>query len=137
MKAKNIAELKNYFSFEAPVFSTSKSGKNEELYNHFMDLNKLLAPNPKDIFLVQVTGESMINEGIVNGDILVVNRKEEPKDGKIVIVALNDDLVVKTFRLIDGIGHLYSANETFKPKEIAPFYNFEIQGVVKHVIHDV
>jgi DNA polymerase V len=67
----------------------------------------------------------------------VVNRNEEPKDGKIVVVALNDDLVVKTFRIIDGIGHLYSANETFKPKEIAPFYNFEIQGVVKHVIHDV
>jgi DNA polymerase V len=137
MKAKNITGLKNYFNFEAPVFTTDRTGKNDEPYNHFMDLNKLLAPNPKDIYLVQVTGESMMNEGIISGDILVVNRRETPEDGKVVIAALNGDLAVKTYRLIDGIVHLFSANESFKPIEIAPFYHFEIQGVVKHVIHDV
>ncbi len=136
MKVNKLVELKSNFSFEAPIMPTrisDNSNQNLQMY----DLNSVLAPNPSDVYLVRVTGESMINEGIFDGDILVVNKNEKPKDGKVVIAALNGEMAVKTYRIIEDKVYLFSANEKFLPIEIKPFWQFEIQGVVKHVIHNV
>jgi len=110
---------------------------NSTLLSQMFDLNSVLAPKPDDVYLVRVTGESMINEGIFDGDILVVNKNDKPKDGKVVIAALNGEMAVKTYREIEGKVYLFSANDKFLPIEILPFWQFDIQGVVKHVIHDV
>jgi DNA polymerase V len=137
MKVKKIVELTTRFSFEAPLVPAKiKKARPSEIESARMmlDLNQLLAPIPDNAYLVQVNGESMIDEGILDGDILVVDRCEQPRDGKVVIAALNGDLAVKTFRIIDGAVYLYSANKKFLPIEIKPFWQFEIQGVVKHVI---
>lgn len=139
MKVKQIVELKTQYSFEAPIISAyAKAGKssNSESYDK-LDLNSMLAPNPKETYLVRVSGESMINEGIYDGDVLVVNKKENPADGKVVIASLNGEMTVKTYREIEGTVYLFSANDKFLPIEIKPFWGFEIQGVVKHVIHAV
>ncbi len=136
MKVNKLVELKSNFSFEAPIMPTrisDNSNQNLQMY----DLNSVLAPNPSDVYLVRVTGESMINEGIFDGDILIVNKNEKPKDGKVVIAALNGEMAVKTYRIIEDKVYLFSANEKFLPIEIKPFWQFEIQGVVKHVIHNV
>ena len=138
MKAKKIAELKTNYSFEAPFLNASKSEADNN-YNEktSLDLNKFMAPAPGNIYLVRVNGESMIDENIFHGDILVVNKDEKPKDGKVVSAALNGEMAVKTYREKDGKIYLVSANRNFLPIEIKPFWNFEIQGVVKYVIHDV
>ncbi len=135
MKVKKIVELKTQFSFEAPIVSTAKNIAAKEQLKNMLDLNTFLTPSPKEYFLVKVSGESMINEGIYDGDILIVNKNEFPKDGKVVIAALNGEMAVKTYRNIEGTVYLFSANEKFLPIEIKPFWEFEIQGVVKHVIH--
>ena len=138
MKAKKIAELKTNYSFEAPFLNASKSAEDNNYDEKTsLDLNKFMAPEPGNIYLVRVNGESMIDENIFHGDILVVNKDEKPKDGKVVIAALNGEMAVKTYRKIDGKVYLVSANKNFLPIEIKPFWNFEIQGVVKYVIHDV
>jgi SOS-response transcriptional repressor LexA len=46
-------------------------------------------------------------------------------------------MAVKTFRFINDRVYLFSANKNFLPIEIKPYWSFEIQGVVKYVIHDV
>ncbi|MFP4529127.1 MAG: LexA family protein [Candidatus Kapaibacterium sp.] len=137
MKVKKIVELKSRFSFEAPILParikkmrTIPAADSKEV----LDLNQLLAPIPANYYLVRVNGESMIDEGILDGDILVVDRSAVPADGKVVIAALNGELAVKTFRVIDGSVYLFSANKKFLPIEIKPFWEFEIQGVVRHVI---
>jgi len=137
MKVKNIVELKANFSFEAPIVSAEKLKGVKKSNDKLIDLNSFLAPIAKEFFLVRVTGESMINENIFSGDLLVVKRKEEPKDGKIVIAALNGEMAVKIYRVLEDGVYLFSANEKFLPIEIKPFWNFEIQGVVKHIIHNV
>lgn len=139
MKATKIAELNTQYSFEAPFVSTKEDDavNNKVRNKEYLDLNKYLAPKPEDIYLVKVNGESMIDENIYHGDVLVVNRKEKPKDGKVVIAALNGEMAVKKYRLVNNTTYLFSANEKFLPIEIKPFWNFEIQGVVKYVIHDV
>jgi len=137
MKVKKIVELKTEYSFESNIYiaSKNKNQKKNEVYK--LDLNSLLTPKPEDYFLVKVSGESMINEGIYDGDILIVNRKEQAKNGSVVIAALNGELAVKTYRVIDGVTYLFSANEKFLPIEIKPYWEFQIQGIVKHVIHNI
>lgn len=140
MKADRLLEVKSYYSFEAPVFSASvPAGKEKDRKTSLitLDLNSFLAPVPDDIFLVHVNGESMIDENIYDGDILIVNSREAARDGKIVIAALNGELAVKQYRILDDIPYLVSANKNFLPIEIKPFMEFQVQGVVKHVIHSL
>lgn len=139
LKVKKIVDIKTSYSFEAPKLKASFSlrGNGKQLNPDLLDLNSTLVPNPRDYYLVRVAGESMINEGIYEGDILIVSKREKPTDGKIIIAALNGEMAVKTYRRVDGREYLYSANEKFTPIEIMSFFDFEIQGVVKHVIHDV
>ncbi len=140
MKVKDIVELKSRYSFEAPFFSAGVppyGPATRVTKSDFLDMNAMLAPSPKDTYLVRVTGESMIDAGIYDGDILIVNRRERPRDGKIVIASLNGEMAVKTFRIIKDKVYLYSANSRFLPIEILPYWQFEIQGVVQHVIHNV
>ncbi len=132
-----IVELKNHYDFEAPMLPAAipaglSPDQNEQL---ILDLNKYLAPKPGDTYLVRVNGESMIDENIFDGDILVVDANEKPRDGKIVIAALNGEMTVKKYREIDGRVYLYSANRNFLPIEIEYYMAFRVQGVVKHVIH--
>jgi len=140
-RAKRIVNLSNQyrFDFEAPVVSAylpdSKPGKDRNALSGSIDLMAYLAPNPDGCYLVQVSGESMIDEGIFDSDILVVDGNESPKEGKVVIASLNGELAVKTYREIDGVVYLFSANKKYNPLKIEPFFEFSIQGVVKHIIH--
>jgi DNA polymerase V len=96
-----------------------------------------LAPNSSNLYIVKVAGESMIDVNIYNGDLLIVDKNEKPKDGKIIIAVINGELLVKILKIIDEKVFLFSANSKFLPLEILPNFNFQIQGVVKHVIHEV
>ncbi|MFC2129850.1 LexA family protein [Bacteroidota bacterium] len=137
MKVERKINIKTNYSFEAPLYKAAVSlglAENEKTEFNSFDLNRFLIADPKNTFLVCVAGDSMKDENIYEGDLLVVNRKEEPADGKVVIAALNGEMAVKTYREIDGSVYLYSANKRFLPIEIIPFWEFEIQGIVKHVI---
>lgn len=137
MKVKEIIELDRKYNFEAPVFKASSRLSNEiaqQIAKETIDLNKMLAPNPKDIYMVRVGGDSMIGEKIFDGDYLIVNRKQKPKHNDIVVSSLNGEMTVKTFKKENGKAYLESANSKFLPIEISDLFQFKIQGVVKHVI---
>jgi len=140
MKANKLPIVRTNYKFEAPVVEAPRpnimSGQSEEL-NKLLDLNAYLAPFPEDVFLVRVSGESMIDANIFDGDILVVDSKEPPKKGKIVIASLNGEMAVKFYEIIDGETYLISANKKFLPMKISELFEFRIQGVVKHVIRNM
>ncbi len=101
------------------------------------DLNELFIKKPKDTFLVKVNGLSMINAGIQNGDILLVDSTAEPKNGKIVIAAINGEITVKRLQAKGKKIYLKAENAAFAPIEILKEMNFKILGTVTHVIHDL
>lgn len=139
MKVSKIIKIDKKYNFEAPVLKAStKLNKNisERINSERIDLNSLLIPKPDNVFLVKVNGDSMIGSKILDGDILVVDKKQKAKDGNIVISSLNGELTVKTFKIIEGKGYLVSSNEKFLPIELSEFFRFEIQGVVKHIIRN-
>ena len=102
-----------------------------------LDLNEHLVKHPAATFFVKVQGHSMTGAGIHSGDILIVDRSLEPADKKIVVAALGGELTVKRLRKTKGKVYLASENPEYKAIELTPEMNFEVWGVVVHVIHPV
>jgi len=100
-----------------------------------LDLNQHLVKHPAATFFVRVTGDSMIEKGIHSGDLLIVDRSLDPKDGSIVIVVLDGEHTVKQLEKRKGKLRLLSANKNYEPMEVSERQSFEIWGVVTNVIH--
>lgn len=103
-----------------------------------LDLNKYLVKHPAATFLVRASGKSMINAGIHENDILVVDRSITPADGKIVIAAIDGQLTVKRLKKNPhGQLTLFAENPDYPPIEIREGNEVHIWGVVTNVIHGV
>ena len=63
-----------------------------------LDLNELLVKRPAATYFVRVQGDSMEGKGIYDGDLLVVDRSLDPRDGDVVIAAVDGEFTVKTLR---------------------------------------
>ncbi|PPD24026.1 MAG: DNA polymerase V [Methylobacter sp.] len=102
-----------------------------------LDLNELLVQKPAATFFVRAEGESMLGAGIHPNDILVVDRSIEPVPGKIVICALNGELVVKRLKRQAGQWLLGSENPSYRDIVLLEELEVVIWGVVTSVIHPV
>jgi DNA polymerase V len=106
----------------------------EDYLENSLDIAKYLVKRPKATFFMRVAGDSMVGAGIHDGDMIVIDRADQVKDGSIVVARLNDEFVVKRFRLIDGRQWLYPANEAYEPIEVTEDTDFEIWGRVTFAI---
>lgn len=100
-----------------------------------LDLNEFLVPNKPATFLMRVHGTSMQGAGILDGDLLVVDRAANPISGNVVVVALNGEYTVKRLRRTAEGVWLEPANPQFRPTRIASDEELHVFGVVKHSIH--
>ncbi|MGE4169943.1 MAG: LexA family protein [Candidatus Margulisiibacteriota bacterium] len=100
-----------------------------------LDLSAWIAPNSAATFFVRASGESMKDAGIQDGDILVVDRSLAATDKRIVIAALNGELLVKRLSISNGHWELRSENPAFPPVVISPNDEMVIWGIVTFVIH--
>jgi len=107
----------------------------EDFLEKRLDLNDYLINNKAATFLIKVQGDSMINAGIFNGDILIIDRSIEPADGKIVLGVLNGEFTVKRVVKKEDCLYLMPENKKYKPIQITEEMNFSIWGVVTHSIH--
>ena len=100
-----------------------------------LDLNELLVEHPSATFYVRVTGDSMVNAGILPEDILAVDRALIAKNNDIVIAVINGELTVK--RLVkrrDGHIELHPDNDSYSIISFTDGSEFEVWGVVSGVI---
>jgi len=100
-----------------------------------LDLNEYLIRHPAATFIIRVKGESMIEAGIHDQDLLIVDRSLEPHNGSIVIAAVDGELTVKKFKLDSGKYRLYPCNEAFPVIDIPEGSELVVWGVVAYVIH--
>ena len=100
-----------------------------------LDLNAHLIENPAATFFARAYGNSMEPGGIFDGDLLIVDRSIEPSNGRVVVVALNGEMLVKRLRItLDGT-FLLADNRNYSPIEVTEFCSFHFWGVVKASIH--
>ena len=102
-----------------------------------LDLNSHLIKHPTATFFVRVNGDSMINAGIHDNDILIVDRSLKPAHGKIVIAVVDGQMTVKRLYKQSGKLFLIPENKNFKPIEITENMSIEIWGVVVTAIHSL
>lgn len=107
-----------------------------------LDLNELLVKRPAATFFVKVQGDSMIGEGIRDGDLLVVDRSLRPASGDVIIACVDGDFTVKTLRLgerEEGSGKrevwLEPANPKFPVIKLKPGQELDYFGKVTACIH--
>lgn len=102
-----------------------------------IDLNQYLVKHPTATFLVKVVGDSMINAGINESDVLVVDRNIEARSGRIVIAAINGELTVKRLSKTDAGVFLLPENDDYEPIKVEENNENILWGVVTNVIHKV
>lgn len=100
-----------------------------------LDLNELLVHRPAATFFVRAAGDSMTGAGIRPGDILVVDRSLEARDGSIVIACVDNEFTVKFLRSDGERWYLQPANRKYKPITFSEGMELRIFGVVTAVIH--
>lgn len=99
-----------------------------------IDLNKELIANPSSTFYARVKGSSMVDAGISDGDILVIDKSLEPRDGDTAVCFIDGEFTLKYIRIeVDGI-FLVPANPGFKPIKVTPDNHFSIWGIVTYSI---
>jgi len=88
----------------------------------------------EDAFALRVKGDSMINAGINDKDLVIVSPKEQAKNGDIVVAMLNDEATVKKFEFINNKIRLIAENNAYKPIEVKTEDDFKLIGKVKGVV---
>jgi SOS regulatory protein LexA len=104
----------------------------EEELADTMTLDEYLITNKEATYLLKVDGESIIEAGILPGDLLLVERGVDPRDGDIVIAQVDREWTIKYFRKRGRTVFLEAANKDFKP--IYPIEELKIAAVVRAVI---
>lgn len=124
-----------------PLFSVKvAAGMPLPADNHtdqWLDLNHYLIHNPTQTFFVRVQGESMVDAGIFDGDLLIIDRAIQPRDGSVVLAKLNGEFTVKRLRKNGKQLILMPENQAYPPIEITDAIDFEIWGVATNAIHSL
>lgn len=102
-----------------------------------LNLNEYLIRHPYSTFFIRVIGDSMIEEGINNGDLLIVDKSINAGLGHIVIAEIDGEYTVKRLGIIDKKLSLIPANPDFAPIPINDYSDLNIWGVVVYSIHKV
>ena len=103
-----------------------------------VDLNVHLIKNVPATFIIRVQGKSMMNVGIYDGDLLVVDKSLKPKNFSTVIANVHDELVVKSFVKEKDEQFLTSGSKRTEDKiTINNESDVFVWGVVTYVIHSV
>lgn len=97
-----------------------------------ISFDELLIPQPSSTFTVRIVGDSMIEAGIYEDDIAIVEKGRKPKNGDIVIAYVDEEFTIKYFRNKDGEIFLEPANSNYSI--IKPTRELEIFGIVTGIV---
>ena len=98
-----------------------------------LDFNRDLIKNPEATFYGRVSGDSMRDAGINEGDIAVIDRSLQPADGDVIVAYVNEGFTIKYLDLThkeEGYIELQPANPNYSPIRIDSTDNFRVWGVV-------
>jgi SOS regulatory protein LexA len=100
----------------------------EEELQDVVSLDEYLISNPNATFLVKVKGDSMIDAGIHQDDLVLIQKNLQPKDGDIVIAQVDGEWTLKYFKQKANKAYLQAANQKYP--FIIPRQELSIAGVV-------
>lgn len=117
----------------APVIKAGFPSPADDYLRDSLDFNRDLIRNPEATFYGRVSGDSMVDAGIADGDIAVIDRSLQPLDGDIVVAFVNGEFTIKRLDMShrdEGYIELQPANDRFEPIRIGQECDFKVWGVV-------
>lgn len=87
-------------------------------------------------YLLRVKGDSMINAGILDGDLLAVKKADEARNGQIVVARLGDEVTVKRLSRQGRVLELLPENPAYEPIRVAPDDSFALEGIAVGLIRN-
>ena len=102
-----------------------------------IDLNQLMIKHPSATFFGRVQGTSMLDAGISDGDLLVIDRSLSPANNKIAVCFIDGEFTIKHIQKEVDCCWLMPANEKYKPIKVTKDNDFLVWGIVTHVIKKV
>ena len=102
-----------------------------------IDLNEQLIRNKPATFFMKMNGSSMINAGIYDGDILIVDRSIKPVNGKIVIAVIDGEMLIRRYEKTMNRLRLIPETAKLSAIDVGEFMDFKIWGVVVYIIRGV
>lgn len=122
-------------SFGLPMVGSIQAGfpsPEEEALCDVISMDEYLITRPESSFLLRVSGDSMTGEGIMEGDLVIVEKGREPKEGDVVIAEVDGEWTMKYFRKQGKQIILEAANPKYPV--IRPKQELKIGGVVSAVV---
>ena len=102
-----------------------------------IDLNREYIKNKSSTYFGRVSGDSMIDAGLENGDLLIIDKSLKPKHGNIAVCFLDGDFTVKRIRIEEGKIWLMAENKNYDPIEITPDNELMVWGIVVHSVKNL
>ena len=99
-----------------------------------ISLDKELVKNSESTFYARVSGDSMIEAGLDDGDLIVIDRSLDPENGKIAVCFIDGEFTVKTIKKEENKIFLMPQNKIYKPIEVEEGNELIIWGIVTYVI---
>lgn len=100
-----------------------------------IDLNEQLIKNKPATFFMRVNSDAMTGYGIHIGDVVIVDRSLDVKDGKIIIAAVDGELLIRKVEITNTRTLLRCASKKLNAIDVTN--NLKLWGVVTYVIHNV
>jgi DNA polymerase V len=107
----------------------------EDYLDRKLDLHEHLVKNHTATFFLRASGDSMVKAGILDGDLLIVDRSLTPGNGHVVIAAVEGELTVKYLTIKNGKVLLSPTNDDYPEQDITEQESTVIWGVVTYAIH--
>ena len=106
----------------------------DDYIDRSVDLNTELIKRPSSTYLIKVSGTSMQDAGIFDGDLLVVDRSVKPKTGRLAVCCVDGQFTIKLIKVEADAVILLPANCEFKPIRVTAENDLVIWGIVLHAI---
>ena len=134
----NYKGTKDYSQWDVPTANATGFGAAADDYaERGIDLNEQLIKNKPATFFMRVNSDAMIDAGIHNGDVVIVDRSLEAKNAKVVIAVLDGEMLIRRLEINEGKKRLLPATKKLSPIEVNNSNAFSIWGVVTYVIHSL
>ncbi len=134
----NYKGSKDYTQWDVPTANATGFGAAADDYaERGIDLNEQLIKNKPATFFMRVNSDAMMGAGIHIGDVVIVDRSIEARNGKVIIVVLDGEMLIRKLEINEGKKRLLPATKKLSPIEITESNSYLVWGVVTYVIHSL
>ena len=130
-KQLNLDEIK----LAEPLVPAGFPSPADDFIEMEINIQDYIVKNKEATFCVKVEGTSMTKAGINTGDIMIVDRSLNPKHNDIVLAVIDGEFTVKRLAVNNESIYLMPENDSFSPIQINESMDFQIWGIITHIIH--